>query len=115
FNLYVLIQDHEGISRLCLSRSASIPTQYMDNSETIYEFIETLLLLRVVDDETKNHQQDYAKHEKMILPLRSSLQSVFSIRWFIFTIPPPVAKTHLHPSITIDFDGSLRGGKKPIS
>ncbi|CAJ0829686.1 2226_t:CDS:2 [Entrophospora sp. SA101] len=47
FNLYVLIQDHEGISRLCLSRSASIPTQYMDNSETIYEFIETLLLLRV--------------------------------------------------------------------
>ncbi|CAH1768135.1 13272_t:CDS:2 [Entrophospora sp. SA101] len=51
----------------------------------------------------------------MILPLRSSLQSVFSIRWFIFTIPPPVAKTHLHPSITIDFDGSLRGGKKPIS
>ncbi|CAJ0759110.1 14379_t:CDS:2, partial [Entrophospora sp. SA101] len=68
-----------------------------------------------VDDETKNHQQDYAKHEKMILPLRSSLQSVFSIRWFIFTIPPPVAKTHLHPSITIDFDGSLRGGKKPIS
>lgn len=47
FDLYVLIRDKENISRLFLLRSVSIPTQYMDNRKTIFEFIEALLLLRV--------------------------------------------------------------------
>ncbi|POG67953.1 hypothetical protein GLOIN_2v1800021 [Rhizophagus irregularis DAOM 181602=DAOM 197198] len=46
FDLYVLIRDKENISRLFLLRSVSIPTQYMDNRKTIFEFIEALLLLR---------------------------------------------------------------------
>ena len=47
FDLYILICDKENISRLFLLRSVSIPTQYMDNRKTIFEFIEALLLLRV--------------------------------------------------------------------
>jgi hypothetical protein len=47
FNLYVLIRDHEDISRLFLLRSVDIPTQYTDNEKTVYEFVEALLLLRV--------------------------------------------------------------------
>ncbi|CAG8540121.1 4238_t:CDS:2 [Ambispora leptoticha] len=46
FNLYVLIRDHEDISRLFLLRSVDIPTQYTDNKKAVFEFVETLLLLR---------------------------------------------------------------------
>ncbi|CAJ0845007.1 13516_t:CDS:2 [Entrophospora sp. SA101] len=46
FNLYVLIRDHERISRLFLLKSVNIPTQFTNDRKAIFEFIETLLLLR---------------------------------------------------------------------
>ncbi|CAG8635826.1 8552_t:CDS:2, partial [Paraglomus occultum] len=46
FKLYVLIRDHENISRLFLLRSVKIPIQYTNDRRFIFEFIEALLLMR---------------------------------------------------------------------
>ncbi|CAJ0766848.1 14354_t:CDS:2 [Entrophospora sp. SA101] len=72
------------------------------------------------DDETKNLQEDYAKIIKGAWEddpsIRSSLQFVFfQLNGLYSQYPPPVAGARLHPQKTIDFDGSLRGGKKPVS
>ncbi|CAJ0756578.1 17784_t:CDS:2, partial [Entrophospora sp. SA101] len=73
-----------------------------------------------VDDETKNLQQEYAEIIKGAWkadPLsRSLLQKIFlELDGLHSKYPPPVAESRLGPSKSIDFDGSLKEGKKPVS
>ncbi|CAJ0752439.1 2185_t:CDS:2, partial [Entrophospora sp. SA101] len=75
-----------------------------------------------VDDETKNLQQGYAKIIRGAWEddplLRSSLQNIFlQLDRLCSKYPSSLIekKLGLYPSKYIDFDGSLRGDKKPVS